>query len=172
MSNNNIHIPAAPATRNIWQGEERRGTPLNPSDHTLYLHLKDEIKSHQEIIFNELREHTVDEMGRFKDILDEIRATSDHTRIQHSKLSEMISETIKEINKLSDVQKTIVSAFPRGIEGLQTHSLYHQEEEDAKKGKIEIINEIKKKVMAGAVWAAISLFGYVIIDWFKTQLHK
>ena len=155
----------------IWDGKDRRTQQTAPG-YDLYLHLHQEIKHHQEAIFDELRTHTAEEMRRYKDILEEMKANAIESQHRHEKLSQLLSDNIAELKTLSDNQKTLITAFPKGLDGVQTHNTFHQKEEDSEKTKSEIWVEIKKKVISGTVWGALVIMAYAMWDWVKIQLGK
>ena len=140
------------------------------NDTSLYLDLKKEVKDSQEKIFEELKAHTEDEMIKFKDILDEMHSNSTKSTDQYNKLSQLMQATINEIKKVSADQKTLISAIPNGLNGVQRHHNFHHKEDDKEIDRKALSIDIRKKIFSGIAWGIVMMVGYALWDWIKLKI--
>jgi hypothetical protein len=132
-----------------YLGEDRRTIPVH-----ILQHIDSRLTTSISQILTEFKEHTGEEMDRYKDILDQIEANRQASDKRHTELTNIIHD---HTHATEEMLKTILSGFPKNAEGkadLSGHAEDHQfrieEAKDAKEFRKYI-----KRTLAGAILLAV-----------------
>jgi hypothetical protein len=123
-------------------------------------------------------DHSREEMIRYKEILDEVKASRKLSINRSAALDEKIEAISSMLKEHSDEGKRrhellteqLHTAIPD--KDFAGHGRMYIERKEDQTEKKAIALETKKKVVSGVTWGGITLIGYALIEYIKILAHK
>jgi hypothetical protein len=123
-------------------------------------------------------DHNREEMARYKEIIDEVKASrklsisrSAALDVKIEEIANLLKQHAEEDRKRHELLEGQVNSAIPDKDFVEHGRMYLQRKTDIKE-KQEISLETKKKVISGVAWGSIVLFGYAILEYIKIWIHR